>query len=65
MLDGGCVVNRIVEKLLDVLLLLSSHDNNRTLLAQAGLAAQVDLAVKMNKKSTAIAERAAALAGRL
>lgn len=54
-----------MDKLLGVLLLLSAHDNNRALLSQAGLVAQLDLAVKMNKKSASIAEKAAALTARL
>jgi hypothetical protein len=55
----------IVDKLLEVLLLLSEHDNNRALLAQAGAVAQVDLAAKMNKKNTTIADKAATLTARL
>jgi hypothetical protein len=59
------LTHSIVDKLLDVLLLLSEHDNNRALLAQAGAVAQVHLAAKMNKKNTAIADKAAILTSRL
>jgi len=45
---------RIVDKLLDLLYLLCAHEENRGGLSNAGLAGQLDLAAKMNKKNAAI-----------
>ena len=43
-----------MDKLLDFLFLLCAHEENRGGLSNAGLAAQLDLAAKMNKKNAAI-----------
>jgi hypothetical protein len=50
-----------VEKLQDLLGLLCAHEENRRLLSDAGLVALLELAVKMNKKSASIGQKAAAL----
>jgi hypothetical protein len=47
-----------VEKLLDLLILLCAHEENRAGLSNAGLAGQLDLVVKMNKKNASIVGKA-------
>mmetsp|Transcript_8429 Transcript_8429/g.13982 ORF Transcript_8429/g.13982 Transcript_8429/m.13982 type:complete len:275 (-) Transcript_8429:456-1280(-) len=61
LLDEDSGEPRVLVPLLDLLLILCSNEENRAQFSQVGLAALLDLAMKMNKKTPAIQEKATSL----
>jgi hypothetical protein len=52
---------RVLEPLLDLTMVLCSHEENRLALSHAGLAAVLDLGAKLNKKKAGITSKVAAI----